>query len=604
MEYLEGEKHAAIGADVSESCEAFKDAGWILEDSDYVIDIDNLPKDKIKELISFFGIKTQIVWTQRGCHLYFKKPDDFRRGANKVSPLGFKYEIKHKGNTQSVTIKRNGKLREIENFGIREEAPFIFNTNKRFDELVGLDDGEGRNNALFKLRSRIGTNKDWRKILAFVNQYIFAEPLSDEEFMTITRDEVVIADKDNEYEVASWLMRELDFLQYGQRFYFKFDDGYTHEESILNKLVYKKVGNQRTRYVDEVIKQMKYRCKKIPQEAVFDIKFKNGYLRDGEFTELVTEDFSPYMIDVEYNPEAKPVEVVDKYIGHLTGGDKDYRDLLLEVLGHTLIVNPEFKRLIAKFFIFVGDGGNGKGTLLTIIRTILGTKNVTGLSIGELSDERYFSSFKGKLANLGDDLQDQSINDKDMKILKNISTCDYIATRELYKSAENMYFTGSLIFTSNHILKSWEKGESYKRRVMWLPMYSKVKKKDPLFITKLTTDEALEYWIKLIVEGYFRLYENGKFTDSERVEKFNEEYHRENNPALEFVEGMSIEDFKDIPARETYDAYRDWCEDNAVKFSEKMIRDTLKSVFGLISEQRKYNGKNTRCFVEATDDDF
>lgn len=486
---------------------------------------------------------------------------------------------------------------------VSEEAPFIFNTNKRFDELVGLDDGEGRNNALFKLRSRIGTHKDWRKILAFVNQYIFAQPLSDEEFLTITRDEVVIADKDNEYEIASWLMGELDFLQYGQRFYFKFDGGYTHEESILNKLVYKKVGNQRTRYVDEVIKQMKYRCKKIPQEAIFDIKFKNGYLRDGEFTELVTEDFSPYMIGVEYNPEAKAVEVVDKYIGHLTGGDKDYRDLLLEVLGHTLIVNAEFKRLLAKFFIFVGDGGNGKGTLLTIIRTILGTKNVTGLSIGELSDERYFSSFKGKLANLGDDLQDQSINDKDMKILKNISTCDYIATRELYKSAENMYFTGSLIFTSNHILKSWEKGESYKRRVMWLPMYSKVKKKDPLFITKLTTEEALEYWIKLIVEGYFRLYENGKFTESERVEKFNEEYHRENNPALEFVEGAKLEDYENKPLREIYDAYKDWCEDNAVNYSSNMIKETLKSVYGLNSGIKWINGKSTRCFVKSTDEE-
>lgn len=50
VEYLEGEKHAAIGADVSESCEAFKDAGWILEDTDYVIDIDTLPKETIKSL--------------------------------------------------------------------------------------------------------------------------------------------------------------------------------------------------------------------------------------------------------------------------------------------------------------------------------------------------------------------------------------------------------------------------------------------------------------------------------------------------------------------------------------------------------------------------
>jgi len=106
-------------------------------------------------------------------------------------------------------------------------------------------------------------------------------------------------------------------------------------------------------------------------------------------------------------------------------------------------------------------------------------------------------SFKGKLANLGDDIQDQAITDKDMKVLKNITTCDYISAREMYKNAESMYFTGSLIFTSNHLIKSFEKGKSYKRRVMWLPMYTEVDEdnKDPLFITKLTTPESIEYWI-------------------------------------------------------------------------------------------------------------
>ena len=39
-----------------------------------------------------------------------------------------------------------------------------------------------------------------------------------------------------------------------------------------------------------------------------------------------------------------------------------------------------------------------------------------------------------------------------------------------------------------------------------------IRKKDALFITKLTTVAALEYWIKLIVDGYFRLYKT-KFTN-------------------------------------------------------------------------------------------
>lgn len=598
VEFQPGEKYSNTISDISDSHEHFKDAGWILTDNDYVVDIDGLSKAVIQKLIIAFDIKTQTVWTDRGVHFYFKKPSNFRRGANLVSPLGFKYEIKHKGNTKAVTIKRNGELRTIENEGIREEAPFIFTSKKKFEVLLGRDDGEGRNNALFKLRTQLASQRNWRKILIFINENIFAQPLEQSEMDLLTRDMVVEAESGNEYEVATWLIEELDFLEYGQRFYFKHGNEYTHQENILKKEVYKRVGAQRTGYVDEVIKQMKYRSRIIPQEEVFNIKFKNGFLKDGQFIELEIDEFTPYTLDVSYNKDAEPVQVVDDYISHLTGDDEEYRKLLLEVLGHTLIVDPEFKRLLAKFFIFIGDGGNGKGTLLEIIRKILGTKNVAGMSIKELSDERYLPSFKGMLANLGDDIQDQAINDKDMKILKNISTADYISTRELYKGAENMYFTGSLIFTSNHVLKSWEKGESYKRRVMWLPMYTKVTKKDPMFITRLTTNEAIEYWIKLIVEGYTRLYQNNKFTVSQKVEDFNEKYHRENNPALDFIEDMEVSDFIDTPLKDVYEAYESWCDDNAVKFNKNLVSDVVQEHFQLVKGVKKINGKSTRCFVE------
>ena len=35
---------------------------------------------------------------------------------------------------------------------------------------------------------------------------------------------------------------------------------------------------------------------------------------------------------------------------------------------------------------------------------------------------------------------------------------------------------------------------------MWLPMYTKPKEKDPKFITKLTSERALKYWLKLMVK--------------------------------------------------------------------------------------------------------
>lgn len=122
VEFEPGQKYAAKKADISDTCENFRDAGYLLEKSDLVVDIDELPKEKIEKLLATFHINTQTVWTERGAHLYFKKPQNFR-GATKVCPLGFPIEFKHSANTQAVTIKRNGIMRKVENEGVREDLP-------------------------------------------------------------------------------------------------------------------------------------------------------------------------------------------------------------------------------------------------------------------------------------------------------------------------------------------------------------------------------------------------------------------------------------------------------------------------------------------------
>ncbi|MCS5347884.1 hypothetical protein NYT34_00805 [Staphylococcus aureus] len=78
VEYQKGKKHAGKDADESETSESFKDCGIKLTEKDLVVDIDNVPKDVIKALIQFFDIETQTVWTDRGVHFYFKKPENFK----------------------------------------------------------------------------------------------------------------------------------------------------------------------------------------------------------------------------------------------------------------------------------------------------------------------------------------------------------------------------------------------------------------------------------------------------------------------------------------------------------------------------------------------
>ena len=392
-------------------------------------------------------------------------------------------------------------------------------------------------------------------------------------------------------------MSDFKVVKYGEDIYFYNGKRYSNDLNQLKRIVYNKAKGERSTFIDEVLKQIDYRCRYIPADTPMKIALKNGYLDNGKFYPVIYDDFTPYRIDVNYYEDCEPVKIVDDYIDKLTDNDPEYKNLLLEVLGHTLIVNSEFKRAVGKFFIFIGDGGNGKGTLLEIITEILGRENVCFLSIKDLADDRYSSSIRGKLANLGDDLQDQSINDKDMKILKNISTCDSFTTRRLYKDPEKIKPTTTLIFTSNHLIKSFEKGKSYRRRVMWLPMYSKVEKVDPYFISKLTTDKALEYWIFLFIKGYKRLYSNRNFTRSMSVNNFNENYHKENNPAFLYIEDKTIDDFLHRPVNEVNWDYEVWCNRNDYSCNKNFLREALSEKWGLTNlGVKKINGLATRVY--------
>jgi len=200
---------------------------------------------------------------------------------------------------------------------------------------------------------------------------------------------------------------------------------------------------------------------------------------------------------------------------------------------------------------------------LTIINKILGGNNCSALSIKQLADERYFPATFGKLVNLGDDIEDEFISKEQVKMLKNLSTCDKLSMRRMFENAKDIEPSFSLIFTSNSILKAREKGEAWKRRIDWVPMYPTPKTKDPKLIDKLTTPEALQYWIRLIIEGYKRLYKNERFTYCHKIANFNEEYHLFNDNVNAFLEERPlITDWIGKGKNEAYREYKEWCLEN------------------------------------------
>ncbi|WP_341636873.1 phage/plasmid primase, P4 family [Staphylococcus casei] len=598
IEYEKNKKFARKGADISDSHESFNDAGYILTDNDLIIDIDHLDKEKVRTILKIFDIKTQAVETERGHHLYFNKPLGFK-GAQGIAPIGFKVEYKHVKNTKDITIKRNGKIRKINNSGIREDLPFIFsNELRKLGDMTDVDEGDGRNNKLFKHKMKLNNHPDTNKILTFINEHLFDEPLDQSEFETVARKQVIADDKLTPHDVAQQVVNMTKPVEFAGGIYYRDEnDSYIYDDNEYKKVIYKISTNKDPYFINKVFDTVKLEVKKLNEDAEFPVKFNNGILENGAFTEVQYKEFTPFVIDATYNEDAEPVQMVDDYLNNLTDGDYEYRQLIEEILGYTLETKAARIKLLAKFFIFIGKGGEGKGTLLSIIRELLGSRNVSSLSMKNMADKTYFPSLKGTLANLGDDLEDEAINNEQMKIIKNITTADEVTMREMYKSAVSIQLKTTLIFTSNHMIKSFEKGNSFKRRIVWCPMFSKPKSADDQFINKITSDEAIDYWVKLMIEGYMRLYNNGEFTTCEKLKKYNEMYHEENNNTLQFCEENHIADFLDGVPGTVKQHYEAWCNEQAYEpLSMKRLNESLKEFFEIEPKKTTVNGKQCRKY--------
>lgn len=565
VEFEEGQKYTRKKKEDQIICDTpddFSDAGYILEPDDFIVDIDHLDKETIRKMIEYFDIKTEVVWTDRGAHLYFKRRKGFTRSRG-VCALGFPLEYKHYDNCYAITVKHNGKLRQRDNPGVRAALPKFLETIQTKRELIGLTEGDSRNEALYahkRLITKLGGTRD---ILYFINNFIFDEPLDEKEFETVAREETKdIAEKDAESIVADKIMLDKKVVKHNGALYYYDGVQYICEPDDLDRMIYEYCEGQKTRYVEEVKKQMDMRSKLIDKDKEFKIKLANGYLYQGEFYPHSYTDFTPYFIDLNYKPDIEPNEEVEDYLNKLSKNDPEYREYILEVIATSFITNREFKRALSKFFVFVGGGGNGKGTLLQIITKILGDENVSACSIQELGDEKYLSNLVGKLANLGDDIPNEPINKRQMKYLKNISSGDTIQLKRLYENPFTARINPTLIFTSNHKVKTFDKDYSYKRRVRWCPMYTKPKKIETDFITKLTTQDALEYWLKLLVDAYKNIYKQKDLIPCSVVENFTSEYHRENDSTIEFLELTPESEIEYKRTPQVYSMYKDWCDSN------------------------------------------
>ena len=553
-------------------------------------------------------------------HSYWKIPERWtsKDGKDKKLAVGFIADIHSKGTY--IPLKVDGVQREVEFEPDQiDEVPdelFPVQTNI---SLMDLEEGDGRNDTLFRyilvLQTQLTMHEESIKgVLNNINQFILKEPLSSKELETITRDEAFtkpiffngknfMFNRFGDYMIHEHHIKRIN----GQLHCYKngiYIAGSRYIENLMLKEIPTLKANQRT----EVLKYIEVMIpddEDVPMQENL-IAFKNGVL---DFKKDQLLPFSPEylvtnMIPWDYNPEAYS-ELMDNTLNKISCFDKEIRLLLEECSGYCMYR----KNILSKSFFLTGTGSNGKSTFLEALKSMLGIKNVSSLELDELGDRFSSVMMVGKLANIGDDISNRYIEGKTLSVFKKVVTANTIKIEHKGVDAVDFKPYTKLLFSANEIPKMKTGGfDAIKRRLAIIPFNAKFSKDDPDFNPNinddLRTNEAMEYLIRISIEGLKRALNNKGFTESQKVQNELDEFERDNNPILEWLEEVDESEILHHTGSDVYARYDTYCHENGLdKMDEPKFKKIINNKFQFKLESRKipdgYGGKRSaRVFVK------
>lgn len=317
------------------------------------------------------------------------------------------------------------------------------------------------------------------------------------------------------------------------------------------------------KFADDMYEQFRYLVKDMYlQEDPNTVKIntQSGTIKfDGKTVELKKfdrDDFFTYVLKHSYNPTAL-YPMFQKFLDDIL--PRNLQAVVQEFVGSIFIPNKNFQKIM----IFLGQGRNGKGTLMNIISTILGRENVSHHSLASLckEDSRSAANLENKLLNLCNELDGKFST----STFKQIVAGDIISVRKLYGEEYDMYRYAKLLFSANSLPQNAEKSEAYYDRFAIIPFTKcfKGESRDESLEHKIVEAEA-DGVLSWIIEGAKRLMAQGKFSHAQEMDDALEDYKVESDSVASFLdENNYVSDNEEIISlQHLFDEYNFYCKNS------------------------------------------
>lgn len=586
----------------------------VLADDVVMIDVDTEEETRILlNIVKSLGLKCKVNKSRSGGHFLFRTNKTMVNRTRVKLAIGITADIKGGGKNSLECLKIGGQEREVlYDTGDYQTLPKYLTPIRSNVNLLNMCEGDGRNNALFSYILPLRQNEfgidECRECIGIINDFVLKEPLSETELSSILRDSAFekppFFSQKGAFQFdmfAKFLLQTSNIIKLNGKLHIYRNGIYECGDEYIESAMIEHIPNLNQSKRKEVLAYLNLLVNK--ESPIADanlIAFENGVL------DIVTDnftDFSPEYIITnkiphKYNPNVKS-ELLDKVMYKLSCGDENVLKLLYQSIGYCFYRRNELR----KSFFLLGEKRNGKSTFLDMVSTLLGEDNTSNLDLCEIGDRFRTAELNGKLANIGDDINDEWVSNT--AIFKKVVSGDIVTVERKGKDPFKLRSFAKFFFSANSLprLGRGKDSSAVLDRLVIIPFDAKFTKDDsdydPFIKYKLRDESVIEALIAKSIPALRSVLCDQEFAQCDKVKNNLAEFEKSNNPILLFFEELEDVDYENEPVKVVYQKYTTFCLSNnlqalsAIEFQKQMKRQ-----FNLVVKTATLHGKKVRVYAD------
>lgn len=305
-------------------------------------------------------------------------------------------------------------------------------------------------------------------------------------------------------------------------------------------------------------------------------------------------------LDFDYDQSAQCPNWLS-FLGEVFEQDPERIKLLQQFFGYLLVYDYRWQKML----VMAGESRSGKGTILTILESIVGKECYVGTNLSKLGRQfGIHSLITAKVAVIGDAKQAGKLNiNQAHEMLLNITGGDKTGVERKNKTDLDMRIPARLIMTANSVPRFADEADALYNRYLVLPFrVSFAGREDVTLADKLKLESpGIFNWA---VEGLLDLAAAGRFIETAAGREKANEMRVFNNPVGSFAEMFLVRDKEEsVTTEDMFSLYEKFCHGIEIKPTSKIdfSRKLVKAV-PWIKTDRDTGGDRTRRYVGVSVD--